>query len=109
MARTSLEKYLAVTIQMLMARSDGKDDNSYLDKLDELHKLLTVEDIEFISEMGKDWGTHYWCMSCAAVHLNSYKCSRILSCPTELAACEGCGKPSSTILCQACFDTGDFQ
>lgn len=23
--------------------------------------------------------------------------------------CEGCNKPSSTILCQDCFNTGDFQ
>jgi hypothetical protein len=72
--RTPLEQYLATTIQMLMARSDGKDDASYLDKLDELYKLLAEEDVAFIEEMGKDWGTHYWCKACTATHLNSFKC-----------------------------------
>lgn len=74
--RTPLEKYLAVTIQMLMARSDNKDDNPYLDKLDEIWKTLTAENIEFINEMGKDWGTHYWCTSCAVAHLNSFECPK---------------------------------
>ncbi len=57
-SRTNLEQYLAITIQMLMAREDGRDDSPYLDRLDEFHNLLTRDDLEFINEMGKDWATH---------------------------------------------------
>lgn len=70
---TNLEQYLAITIQMLMARFDGRDEDPYLDKLDKFHDLLTREDLDFINEMS-DWGTHYWCKTCSAVHLNSHKC-----------------------------------
>lgn len=60
---------------MLMARTDNRDEDPYLDKLDELDKLLTDEDRQFIDEMGKDWGTHYWCHACKIAHLNSFKCA----------------------------------
>jgi hypothetical protein len=63
-------------MQMLMARSDSRDEDPYLDKLDELYKFLTEEDIKFLDEMGKDWGTHYWCKACSAAHLNDFKCAK---------------------------------
>lgn len=72
--RTSLEQYLAATIQMLMARLDGRDEDPYLDKLDKFHSLLTEEDRQFLDEMGQDWSTHYWCKDCQMTHLKSSKC-----------------------------------
>ena len=102
--RTNLEQYLAVTVQMLMARDDGRDEDPYLDKLDNLHKLLTVEEIKFVNEMGQDWCTQYWCSACSTIHPKSFKCSK-----AEPNACEGCGKPSSYVLCQSCFESGEFQ
>ena len=75
MTRTPLEQYLAVTIQMLMARFDGRDEDPYTDKLDVIGDLLTEEDRQFLNEMS-DWGTHYWCKACATTHLNDFKCSK---------------------------------
>lgn len=74
---TPLENYLAVTIQMLIARLDNRDEDPYLDKLDELWKALTTEDIEFVNEMGKDWSSHSWCTSCKAAHLKEFKCPNV--------------------------------
>lgn len=74
--RTPLEQYLSVGMQMLMARLDGRNEDPYLDKLDVLHGLLTSEDVEFLDKMGKDWATHYWCLTCSAAHLNSFKCTK---------------------------------
>ena len=99
--RTNLERYQAITIQMLMARADGRNEDPYLDKLDELHKLLSEEEIKFINGMS-DWGTHYWCPSCSMAHLNTFKCPKA---PT----CEGCGIPTSYTLCHDCFESGEFQ
>lgn len=73
-ARTNLEKYLATTVQMLMARIDGRDEDPYTDKLDVLGELLTDEEIEFIDKMGDDWATHKWCKVCESVQPKSHEC-----------------------------------
>lgn len=57
--RTNLEQYLATSMQMVMAREDGRDENSYLDKLDEIYERLTQDEKDFCSEMGDDWGRHH--------------------------------------------------
>lgn len=56
-SRTNLERYLAVSMQMLMARADRRNEDSYLDQLDKLHEPLTEDEKEFLKEMGKDWAT----------------------------------------------------
>ena len=74
--RTTLEQYLGVTIQMLMAREDGRDDSAYLDKLDTFHNLLKKEEIEFLEELGKDWATHKWCETCQSIKPNKHECAK---------------------------------
>lgn len=73
--RTNLEQYLALTVQMLMARTDGRDEDPYLDKLDTFHDLLTTEEVDFLNEMGKDWATHKWCEKCQAIKPNQHECA----------------------------------
>ena len=65
--RTSLEQYLGVSMQMLMAREDKRDEIPYLDKLDGIYELLTEDEKEFCSKMGEDWGVHHkgrGCLKC---------------------------------------------
>lgn len=45
--RTNLERYLKLTVQMPLAREDGKDDGQFLDELDKIWATLPPEEIEF--------------------------------------------------------------
>jgi hypothetical protein len=36
-------------------------------------------------------------------------CGKLLPCEDHTGKCEGCGKPASTVLCQVCFNSGEFQ
>lgn len=74
--RTPLERYLAVTVQMLMARSDGRNEDPYTDKLDVIGELLSKEDQEFLEDMGKDWATHKWCETCQSIKPNQHECAK---------------------------------
>lgn len=52
--RTNLEQYLALTVQMLIAREEGRPEDPYLDELDRVGDFLTDEESAFLNEMGKD-------------------------------------------------------
>lgn len=45
--RTNLELYLAASIEMLLLRVDGGNEDAILDKLDELGDKLSPEEVEF--------------------------------------------------------------
>lgn len=46
-----------VTVQMLMARAEGRDEDKYMDQLELLWPRLSEGERDALLVMGKDWAT----------------------------------------------------